>query len=491
MDDATTLPTRLAGRRLRRATILILTAVATAWLPGLATHAACAAPTGDLTTTDVSFSSADGTILHGTVVAARGGHPPRPAMALVHGGGPGPRAWLRQEAEAFARAGTVTLIYDKRTEGYSLTDRSYTRLADDALAAVRLLRAQPGVDPARIGLWGLSEGGWVAPLAAATSGEVAFVITVGASGVPPARQEAWGKANRLREAGVSGSMARVYPATVVRLAADAGAFPEADHDPVPVLRRLRQPVLAIWGEHDTVSPPAESLSIFADALGRGGNPHHTLRVLRNGDHAGYLASEGGFEIHNWTTTAGQFAPGYIELVGSWVQSLADGPPPTSADPQPAQATSSIPLRPMSWYESAPAQLAALGILAVGFTSYPLTGLVLRLAGRRQVPPAARAARCLTLAGLTTVLGWLGYTATMLLSTETIIGPVILGRTLPWLVLQTLSLGTVTAAIATAAGWWRATTRSAGGTRAAARLGVPLTAAAVFLPWALYWGLLLP
>lgn len=165
----------------------------------------------DLVGTDVSFTASDGSTLFGTVVALAGDSPPGPAMVLVHGGGAGPREWLRQEAEAFARAGIITLIYDKRTKGYSLTQRSYGLLAEDALAAVRLLRAWPGVDPARVGLWGVSEGGWVAPLAAAASQEIAFVITVGAGGLPPARQEGWSKANRLRAAGVAAAVPSIQP----------------------------------------------------------------------------------------------------------------------------------------------------------------------------------------------------------------------------------------------------------------------------------------
>src|ERR687897_587767 len=92
----------------------------------------------------------------------------RAAMALIHGSGPGPRELRRADAEAFAREGIVTLIYDKRTEGYSesgLGERSYELLAQDALAAVRALRAHPEGDPGAVGLWGRSEGGWVGPLA--------------------------------------------------------------------------------------------------------------------------------------------------------------------------------------------------------------------------------------------------------------------------------------------------------------------------------------
>lgn len=105
-------------------------------------------------------------------------------------------------------------------------ERSFATLADDTLAAVRAPRERPAVDPARVGLWGLSEGGWVAPLAASRSTEVAYLITVAGTGVPPAEQEAWAKANRLRHAGVSGSLLTPYAAKGTRLAADAGLLPE-------------------------------------------------------------------------------------------------------------------------------------------------------------------------------------------------------------------------------------------------------------------------
>lgn len=92
-------------------------------------------------------------------------------------------------------------------------------------------------------------------------------------------------------------------------------------------------------------------------------------------------------------------------------------------------------------------------------------------------------------GLVTVLGSLGYFSTMLLTGETVVGPVVLGRTIPWITLQLLALGVVISAVATAILWWRSR-RHADGSR---RIGVGLliTASAVFVPWALYWGLLLP
>lgn len=171
---------------------------------------------------EIRFESGDVTLSGTVLVPNTPGR--KPAVALVHGAGPGPREQYRQEAEAFAREGVVTLVYDKRTEGYSQFERSYGLLADDALAAAKTLQTYPGVDPEAVGLWGLSEGGWVAPIAASRSEEVAFVVLAAASGVPPAQQHSWSLENQLRHQGVSGSMIEAISRTGVRLLIGADMF---------------------------------------------------------------------------------------------------------------------------------------------------------------------------------------------------------------------------------------------------------------------------
>ncbi|GAA3143326.1 hypothetical protein [Nonomuraea salmonea] len=109
----------------------------------------------DLTATDVSFTS-DGRTLHGTLLAPAGARG-LPAMVLVAGSGSTSRAAYQPEAEAFARAGVVTLVYDKRA-GYSRATTSFDDLATDALAALDLLRRRPEADPRQTGLWGAQPG---------------------------------------------------------------------------------------------------------------------------------------------------------------------------------------------------------------------------------------------------------------------------------------------------------------------------------------------
>lgn len=412
------------------------------------------APPASAADSEVTFTNGRVT-LHGTVIAPPGGTK-LPGLVMIHGSGAHTREEFREQAEAFARQGIATLIYDKRTEDYSLLERSYSTLADDALAAVEVLRARPDVDPARVGVWGVSEGGWVAPLAASKSPDhVAFVVTVGANGVEPARQQAWAIENQLRRLGMDGSMVKMASSTMMRQLVDSEVFPEAHYDSVAALKSVRQPVLGLWGAKDVLTPPGEALRIFQESLA-----HHTLRVFPDAQHQLRRTTDGYDKLPG-------YAPGYLELVGTWV----NHPPATSsADAPPAQDRQSFELTPLSWYESTWLQLTVLVFLLLAFGFYPLF--------RRG--PSARAARWLSATGLLAVLGFLVVAVLIQVTLGRQLGPVVLGRPLPWLVLQLLSLGAVAAAIGTAVAWWRHRTP---------RLGVLLAGGVVFVPWAVYWGLL--
>lgn len=430
-----------------------------------------------VTEQDITFASG-GLTLHGTVIApATASGARRPGMVMVHGSGRVKREGYRREAESFARAGIVTLIYDKRPK-HSKTDVDFALLADDALAGLAALRSRPDVDPAATGLWGVSEGGWVAPLAASRSTDVAFVVVVGGPGVAPERQQSWNLVNRLAAAGVSGSLLDTVSRTTLGLLVGAGLFPEAGYDPVPVLERVTQPVLGLWGDLDRVIPGAESMRVFQEAFDRGGNTHYTLRAIPGADHTMRLSPD-GFQ------TRDQISPAYLELVGSWVTGLAAGPPAASAGPPSQQDRQSVPVEAGSpWVE-----LATVVVLLLAFAGYGVSAAVRRLRGRRGAPPVRRPARWLATTGLLSVLGLFGYLGYLASTGARSVGAVVLGRPVPWLVLQFLALGVAAATVATIVVSWRA--RSELSTSHRVRLGLLVAGGVVFVPWALHWGLLLP
>src|SRR5262249_10567286 len=77
-----------------------------------------------ISTSDVSFVGSGGTVLHGSLVAPQStGATRRPALVMLQGAGNRDRKERLPEAEALARHGIVVLLYDKRTDGYSLLHR--------------------------------------------------------------------------------------------------------------------------------------------------------------------------------------------------------------------------------------------------------------------------------------------------------------------------------------------------------------------------------
>lgn len=87
---------------------------------------------------------------------------PHPAVVLAHGLGATRDMMLPQYERHFAAAGIATLSFDYRhtgaSEGQPRQRFSMRAQQADIVAALRHLAAQPGIDAARLGLWGTSLG---------------------------------------------------------------------------------------------------------------------------------------------------------------------------------------------------------------------------------------------------------------------------------------------------------------------------------------------
>ena len=116
----------------------------------------------------VKFSSGDATLVGTLFLPSK--HGKHPAIVLFHGSGPQERD--SERAEWFAGWDIAALAYDKRGVGKSTGDFQkipFPDLVEDGLAGIAFLKARSDIDPKRIGVWGLSQGGWLGPLAASRS----------------------------------------------------------------------------------------------------------------------------------------------------------------------------------------------------------------------------------------------------------------------------------------------------------------------------------
>nr|BFE81111.1 hypothetical protein GCM10020093_037120 [Planobispora longispora] len=197
-------------------------------------------------------------------------------MIFVQGAGPGVRGEFTTQAEWLAKAGVVTLVYDKRTVGYDFRQRDFGLLADDALRMLAELRKRPDVDPARTGLWGISEGSWVVPIAASLSDDVSFTVLVSAPNVSPMRQVSWALGEQLDRLHAPGGVREL----LIR-AMGAVDMEFLRHDAEPALRRTHQPVLALYGTRDPSIPFVESTRALTRALTAG-----ATRTTRSATSAG-------------------------------------------------------------------------------------------------------------------------------------------------------------------------------------------------------------
>jgi pimeloyl-ACP methyl ester carboxylesterase len=140
-------------------------------------------------TEDVSFRSADGTMLAGTIYKPSNQAMQRAATVMLHGSGPQDRdgyaSIIAVLADELAAGGRVVLAFDKRGSGGSGGDgdrAGFGILASDARAAMEYLAKRPEINPSRIGLAGSSQAGWVAAKAIADGASPADVLLLGAAG---------------------------------------------------------------------------------------------------------------------------------------------------------------------------------------------------------------------------------------------------------------------------------------------------------------------
>ncbi|HMB55317.1 MAG TPA: alpha/beta fold hydrolase, partial [Thermoanaerobaculia bacterium] len=255
---------------------------------------------------------------------------PGPALVLLQGSGTSDRSnlWARSIAEGLAARGVAVLLTDKRGSGASGGDwrnADMEDLAEDALAGVEYLRGRPEVDAGRIGLLGLSQGGHVAPLAAALDDGVAFTIAASASATGFVEQLDHEMENTFRQQGLTAEQveegmrlqhlaeryvetgawepfaAALEAAKETPLAPVAAGFPQTPdswvwswirrvglYDPMPYWKMLRMPVLVVYGredERDNV-PVAESVRRLEAAFAEREEPWE-VKVFEGSGHALY------------------------------------------------------------------------------------------------------------------------------------------------------------------------------------------------------------
>ena len=130
---------------------------------------------------ELEFES-ESVTLSGTLVLPAA-EDPHSVVVFVHGSGPQTRnLWI---AEKFASPGVAAFVYDKRGVGksggeyesqQSVSEKNIHLLANDAVAAIEQLKRHSLVKHLPVGLVGISQAGWIAPVAAVNTDLVDYLV---------------------------------------------------------------------------------------------------------------------------------------------------------------------------------------------------------------------------------------------------------------------------------------------------------------------------
>jgi dipeptidyl aminopeptidase/acylaminoacyl peptidase len=138
----------------------------------------------------VTFRADDGLLIHGQLFEAAGGKAKKPALIFVHGGPPRQMllgwSYMFYYSHAYAmnqylasRGFTVLSVNYRLGIGYGRAFQHPKQAGPaggseyrDVVAGARFLQALPGVDPARIGIWGGSYGGYLTAMALARNSDI-------------------------------------------------------------------------------------------------------------------------------------------------------------------------------------------------------------------------------------------------------------------------------------------------------------------------------
>jgi len=196
------------------------------------------------------------------------GDGPYPTAVIIHGSGTSRRdsKWYLTIAEHLIENGIAVLLPDKRgseKSGGEWRGASFEDLAGDTLSAVEFVKTQEDFIANGIGLIGMSQGGWIAPLAASQSEDIAFVVNISGAGVTTDEQLLFEEINNITLMGTYRFLAEwIAPLTVKNIQGMDFWIPIAGYDPLPYWEKVQAPAFVAFGGGDTNVPVDESIQRF-------------------------------------------------------------------------------------------------------------------------------------------------------------------------------------------------------------------------------------
>lgn len=282
---------------------------------------------------------------------------PHPAVIIVHGDGPQTRTSTPGTStvrDIFGEEGYAVFVWDKPGSGDSTGEfeqgQTLRQRAAILAAGVELLKAHPEIDKDRIGLWGISQAGWVMPLTLESTDDVAFMVVVSGGGEDSIDQLSYQLGRNVICNGLSEEQGRLveehFPPTAkgptyqdyleamdvlveiegwenfagpeMRTEEEWQPWPadiDAYFDPMTVVERTTIPVLAVFGAMDRYVDPVQGAAAYETALEAAGNPKSHVELIPD---AGHTMLEQASMCSGGSSRSAR----YLELLEQWVNQLS-------------------------------------------------------------------------------------------------------------------------------------------------------------------------
>lgn len=284
-------------------------------------------------------------------VGAPDGHA---ACLFLHGSGTGKSSEAYGDiAYAMASTGITTLVPDKRLDNYSMLSRDYESSANDYAQSLKILRAWPGVDASKTGIYAESEGTWIATVLTDEHPDLAFAILASSPVVSGRQLMAMSATNYLEAVGAPKAVTRIIP-KLTSLSVQAVGPNYADFDAARYRKSMTMPLLIDYGTRDTAMPVEQGARLLTRAANAAGNRNVTVRY--------YYAN------HQIRTGSAQPAPGlpleshYTHDLEDWVNAVAAGTDASGwATPMVAGAQPNQTLTAPT--DTSPALVTSVGVIA--------------------------------------------------------------------------------------------------------------------------------
>lgn len=228
-------------------------------------------------------------------------------------------AWYHSLGYILASKGIGVLLYDKRGCGKStgnFSTANFNDLADDAASAFKYLAGRKDLNSTKIGFLGASQGGWITPLVANKVSNCGFAILIVGPAVSLYEQDINRVQYTLKDEGYTKEsidsalhysnlffkyiqtndakdweLLKIYASVIKdKKWIDYLDIPQSQngddvfwwrrnaYDPSETLKKIKCPVLSIFGEKDVLVPPAENKSKMETYLNQAGVKYKIVTI---------------------------------------------------------------------------------------------------------------------------------------------------------------------------------------------------------------------